>query len=119
MEDEYGALLHNHTWVFVPSSSSPHFVQCKWVFRTKFKADRSLDKYKARLVVKGFQKTLGIDYFEAFSFVVKASTIWIVFTLAISRGWDIQEIDINNAFLNRDLGEEVFMTQPEGFFLSF
>ena len=74
-----------------------------------------MDKYKARLVAKGFQQTPGVDFSETFSLVVKASAIRIVFTLAVSRGWDIQQIDINNAFLNGDLDEEVFMSQPDGF----
>ena len=90
-------------------------VQCKWVFRTKLKADGSLDKHKARLVAKGFQQTPGVDFFETFSPVVKASTICIIFILAVSKGWGIQQIDINNAFLNGDLHEEVFMSQPDGF----
>ena len=115
MEDEYQALMRNSTWDLVPNTGDLHVVQCKWVFRTKFKADGSLDKYKARLVAKGFQQTPGIDFSETFSPVVKAPVIRIVFTLAISNGWDIQHIDINNAFLNGDLQEAVFMFQPEGF----
>ena len=59
------------------------------MFRTKLKVDGSLDKYKARLVAKGFQQTPGVDFFDTFSLVVKASTIRIVFTLAVSRGLDI------------------------------
>ena len=47
--------------------------------------------------------------------MVKASTIRIVFTLVVTHGWNIQQIDINNAFFNGDLQEEVFMVQPEGF----
>ena len=74
-----------------------------------------MDKHKARLVAKGFQQTPGVDFFETFSPVVKASTIRIIFTLAVSRGWEIQQIDINNAFLNGNLHEEVFMSQPDGF----
>ena len=115
MTDEFQALLRNQTWSLVPPSSAQRVVQCKWVFRTKLKADGSLDKYKARLVAKGFQQTPGVDFFETFSPVVKASTIRIIFTLAVSRGWDIQQIDINNAFLNGDLHEEVFMSQSDGF----
>ena len=56
-----------------------------------------------------------MDFFETFSPVVKASTIRIIFILAVSKGWDIQQIDINNSFLNEDLHEEVFMSQPDGF----
>ena len=84
-------------------------------FRTKFKANGSLDKYKERLVAKGFQQIPGVDFFETFSSVAKASTIRIVFTLAVSKGWNIQHIDVSNAFLNRELHEDVFMTQPKGF----
>ena len=58
------------TWV--PNTDVPRVVQCKWVFRTKFKADGSLDKYKARLVAKGFQQTTGMEFSETFSPVVKA-----------------------------------------------
>ena len=115
IEAEYQALVNNHTWDLVPNTDGLRVVQCKWVFRTKLKADGSLDKYKARLVAKGFQRTPGVDFSETFSPVVKASTIRVVFTLAVSRGWGIQQIDINNAFLNGDLQEEVFMVQPEGF----
>ena len=109
MEEEYNALVRNNTWDLVPYTDASHIVQCKWVFRTKLKSNGSLDKYKARLVAKGFQ---------TFSPVIKASTIRIVLTIAVSRGWDIQQIDINNAFLNGILQEEVFMFQLEGFFYS-
>ena len=115
MEEEYQALLRNHTWELISSSMAAHVVQCKWVCLTKFRADGSLDKYKARLVAKGFQQTPGIDFFETFSPVIKASTVRIIFTLAISRGWYIQQIDVNNAFLNGDLEEDVYISQPEGF----
>ena len=85
------------------------------MFRTKFRADGSLEKYKARLVAKGFQQNPRLDLFETFSPVIKASTIRIIFTMAVSRGWEIQQIDINNAFLNGEFQEDVYMTQPQGF----
>ena len=56
-----------------------------------------------------------MDYFETFSPVVKHATIRLVFTLAITHHWDIQHIDVNNAFLNGDLEETVYMAQPKGF----
>ena len=60
-------------------------------------------------------QTLGLDYFETFSPVMKASTIRIVFAIAISFQWPLKQLDIQNAFMNGDLGEQVFMTQPHGF----
>ena len=54
MEAKYNALVNNQTWEMVPHSAALRIVQCKWVFRTKLKANGSLEKYKARLVAKGF-----------------------------------------------------------------
>ena len=64
MNNEYQALICNHTWDLVPNSNATRVVQCKWVFRTKLKFDGSLDKYKAKLVAKGIQQTLGVDFSE-------------------------------------------------------
>lgn len=87
-----------------------NIVYCKWVFRTKFKANGSLDKFKAQLVGKDFQQIPGIDFLAIFSPMVKASTIRVIFAFVVTYGWDIQQVDINNAFLNGDLQEAVFMT---------
>ena len=65
--------------------------------------------------MKGFQQKTGIDFIETFSLMFKASTIRIIFTLVVTRGWYIQQVDINDAFLNGDLQEEVFMNQPDDF----
>ena len=92
-----------------------HIVQNKWIFKTKLKADGSLAKFKARLIAKGFQQHVGVDFAGTFSPVVKASTIRIIFTIVVAYNWDIQQVDINNAFLNGILHEDVYMCQPEGF----
>jgi len=92
-----------------------NLIGCKWVFRTKYKADGSILKHKACLVAKGFLQTPGIDYLETFSPVVKAPIIRVLFALAVHFGWDIQQVDINNVFLNGELVEDVYMTQPTGF----
>ncbi|KAH9711302.1 retrovirus-related pol polyprotein from transposon RE1 [Citrus sinensis] len=115
MQAEYDALMDNKTWILVPASQATKIVGCKWVFRIKYNADGSVSKYKARLVAKGFHQTPGIDYFETFSPVVKQSTVRIILSLAVMKGWKIRQIDINNAFLNGELNEDVYMFQPEGF----
>lgn len=115
MEAEYNALIKNDTWALVPYKPDMNLVQNKWIFKIKLKVDGSLDRFKARLVAKGFQQHAGIDYMDTFSPVVKASTIRVIFTLAISYNWSIQHVDVNNAFLNDTLQEQVFMEQPRGF----
>jgi histone deacetylase 1/2 len=114
-ESEYSALMKNETWSLVPLPAHRRPIGCKWVFRIKENPDGSINKYKARLVAKGFSQEPGFDYKETFSPVVKPVTIRIILTLALSFQWDIQQIDINNAFLNGFLQEEVYMAQPPGF----
>lgn len=71
MESEYKAPMQNNTWTLVPYSSDIHVVPNKWVFRTKYKANGSLDKFEARLVAEGFQEMPGVNYSETFSPVIK------------------------------------------------
>lgn len=74
-----------------------------------------MERYKARLVARGFQQNAGVDYFQTFSPVIKPLTLRIIFSLTATKGWNIQQIDINNAFLNGLLKETVYIHQPEGF----
>lgn len=115
MSAEISALLQNQTWSLVPSTIAHNVVGCKWVYRIKRKPDGSIDRHKARLVAKGFHQQPGVDYFETFSPVVKPTTIRTVLSLAVSRGWPIHQLDVNNAFLNGFLSEPVYMSQPPGF----
>lgn len=85
------------------------------VFRINENPDRTINKYKARLVAKGFHQRQGCDYSKTFSPVVKPVKVRIILTLAISNQWAIQQIDVNNAFLNGYPVEDVYMAQPLGF----
>ncbi|KAH9698856.1 retrovirus-related pol polyprotein from transposon RE1 [Citrus sinensis] len=115
MQLEFDALTSNNTWTLVPVTSQHKLVGCKWVFRTKYNTDGTISKHKARLVAKGFHQTAWVDYKETFSPVVKSSTVRTILSLAVMKGWKVRQIDINNAFLNRDISEDIYMTQPEGF----
>jgi hypothetical protein len=85
MQDEFSALLANHTWDLVQRPPRSNVVTGKWVFKHKFKADGSLERYKARWVLRGFTQCPGIDYDETFSPVVKPATVRTVLSLTVSR----------------------------------
>ncbi|RVW89378.1 Retrovirus-related Pol polyprotein from transposon RE1 [Vitis vinifera] len=115
MQTEIAALHKNQTWDLVDPPKDVNIIGCKWVYKLKYKSDGSVDRYKARLVARGFNQTFGLDYFETFSPVVKAATIRIVLTITLSYRWELRQLDVQNAFLNGDLVEQVYMAQPPGF----
>jgi hypothetical protein len=81
------------------------------MYKIRRKVDDSLDCYKERLVAKEFKQQYEIDYEETFSPVVKSATIRIILSLAVSKGWLIRQLDVQNAFLE----EDVYMRQPPGY----
>ena len=115
MEEEYMDLQKNKTWHLVPLRQGKNLIDCKWVDRIKRKSDGSIDRYKARLVAKGFKQRYDIDYEDTFTPVVKAATIRLVLSIAVSRGWSLRQLDVQNAFLRGVLEEEVYMKQSPGF----
>lgn len=99
MSEEDDALVKNGTCVLVPPDRNQNLVGCKWIFRTKRKSDGFVDMFKARLVAKGFHQRPGIDYKDTFSPIVKPTIVRIVLSIAVSRGWSLRKLDVNNAFL--------------------
>jgi hypothetical protein len=116
MEQEYHALLQNETWTLVPPPPRVNVIDSKWVFKVKKHSDGSIEHYKARLVARGFQQHYGLDYEDTFSPVVKPTTIRLLLSIAVTRGWSLRQLDVQNAFLHGLLEEEVYMRQPPGFF---
>ena len=87
----------------------------KWVFKRKRKVDGSIEKYKARLVIKGYKQTEGLDYFDTYSSVTKINSIRMVLAIAALRNLEVHQMDVKTAFLNGDLDEEIYMEQHGGF----
>jgi hypothetical protein len=115
MEDEYGALMSNGIWELVSRPRNSNVVTDKWIFTHKLHADGSFDRYKARWVLRGFTQRPGVDYDETFNPVGKLATVRTVLSIAVSRDWTIQQLDMKNAFLHDTLTETVYCSQPTGF----
>jgi histone deacetylase 1/2 len=90
MDDEFSALQRNKTWRLVPPGKGRNVIDSKWVFKIKRKADDTIDRCKARLVAKGYKQRYGIDYEDTFSPVVKAATIRLILSIAMSNGWSLR-----------------------------
>lgn len=112
---EFDAALRNHTWDLVPAEEATNVIGNRWLFRTKFNPDGTVDKLKSRLVAKGNHQRPGIDYHETFSPVIKSPTIRLLLGQATKYNWPVKQLDINNAFLQGTLTETVYMKQPSGF----
>ncbi|XP_021815103.1 uncharacterized protein LOC110757711 [Prunus avium] len=109
MADEFNALLRAGTWTLVPRTPTMNVLPNKWVFRVKRNSDGTIQRYKARLVANGFHQQPGLDYGETFSPVVNHSTIRLILALSVQFSWPVRQLDVQNAFLQGSLDEEVYM----------
>ena len=117
INDEMDSLISNNTWKLVDLPPGCKTIGCKWVLRKKLKPDRTIEKFKTRLVAKGFKQKEDIDFFFTFSPVTKITSIRLLIAIAVIYNLMIHQIDVKTTFLNGDLEEEICMDQPEGFVL--
>jgi hypothetical protein len=94
---------------------SVNIVSSKWVFNIKKNLDGSIDRFKARLVARGFSQKYGVDYFDTFSPVLNKETFRFLLCIAAHCDYSIQTMDVSTAFLNGSLDTDIFMEIPEGF----
>jgi ribonuclease HI len=113
-DKELQSIIDNGCFEEVILPAGKKAIDGKWVFKTKTGANGEIIKYKARLVVRGFQQVEGVDYFETYAPVVKFDSLRLIIALAARDNLFMHQLDVETAFLNGELEEEVFMQIPEG-----
>jgi hypothetical protein len=111
---EIKAHLENGTWELARLPRGKRAIGSRWVFKIKRKADGSIDKYKGRIVAKGYAQREGVDYTETFAPTARFGALRTVIALAAMEDWELESVDISTAFLNGDIDAEVYMHKPEG-----
>jgi hypothetical protein len=112
MFEELNALSKTYTWDLVDLPLGKTAVECRWVYKITTKSYGSVDRYKARLMEKGFNQEYGIDYEKTFKLVAYLTSILPLLAMAYGHRWDLFQMDVKNTFINGDLSEEVYMQPP-------
>ncbi|GFR45348.1 hypothetical protein Agub_g6717, partial [Astrephomene gubernaculifera] len=112
---EIASLHANGTWRLEKPPAGARVLPVRWVLTIKRRADNSIERFKARLVVKGYMQREGIDFNEVFAPTGKQSTLRALLAKVAAEGLQLHHVDIKTAFLNGELEEEVYTDQPPGF----
>ncbi|GJR01277.1 retrovirus-related pol polyprotein from transposon TNT 1-94 [Tanacetum coccineum] len=115
MNKELQALEDNETWVLTSLPPNHKAISSKWVFKTKYNLDGTVERLKARLVIRGFDQKEGTNYKHKFSPFTKAATVRVLIAIATAKDWPMHQLDVNNAFLYGYVEEEIYMKPPEGY----
>jgi hypothetical protein len=115
MQKEMDSLERNKTWDLVELPKDMKVVGCKWVYKLKNGVDYKIQRYKERLVEKGYSPREGIDFHEIFSPVAKLVSICVVLALVALLDIELEHLEVKTTFLHGDLDEEIYMEQPKGF----
>jgi hypothetical protein len=116
MRAELASLMKTNTFQFVPVGErlKQRPVSSKWVYKIKRKSDGTVERYKARLVARGFTQRPGVDFRETFAPVARMTSIRTLLSVACKDDMNLTHLDVDTAFLNGELDEEIFMQLPEG-----
>jgi len=115
MQEKVEALHKNKIWSLVELPKGRKAIGCKWVYKIKCDSNDQVERYRAKLVVKGYAQKEGIDFSEIFSPVARLTTIRVVLALCAAFDLHLEQLDVKTAFLHGELEEEIYMLQPEGF----
>ncbi|KAL0410471.1 UNVERIFIED_CONTAM: Retrovirus-related Pol polyprotein from transposon TNT 1-94 [Sesamum latifolium] len=115
MKEKIASMDKNQVWELTKLPEGAKTVGCKWVYKTKRDPSGRIERYKARLVAKGYTQKEGIDCRETFSPVSKNDSFRVIMALVAHFDLELYQMDVKTAFLNGDLEDKVYMSQPEGF----
>jgi hypothetical protein len=114
MQDEMKSISTNKVWDLEEIPKRGKTVCCKWVYKTKCDSRGNVERYKVRLMAKGFTQREGIDNNEIFSSVSCKDSFRIIMTLVAYYDLELHQIDVKTTFLKGDLYENIYMAQPKG-----
>lgn len=114
MNSELEELAINGTWKLVDLPPNVTPIGSRWVYKIKHKVDDTIERYKTRLVTKGYSQIEGMYFFDTFSPVAKMSTIRVLLVISSIKNWNLHQLNVNNAFLHGDLEEDAYMSVPQG-----
>lgn len=115
MNLELEALELNNTWEVTFLPPQKHIIGCKWIFKTKFNPNGTVDRHKARLVVLGNKQQYGIDFAETFAPVANLTTVRTLLVVATMQNWHTCQMVVSNAFLHGELLDTIYMKLPAGY----
>lgn len=115
MKNEIKALEDNGTWKLTTLPPGKHAIESKWVYKVKFKPNSEVERFKARLVARGFTQIKGEDFHETFAHIAKLVTLRTLLAISATKQWEIHQLNVNKAFLHGDLNEKIYMKIPQGF----
>lgn len=116
MNLELEALEQNGTWEVTELPPNKTAIACKWIYKSKYNPDGTLERHKSRLVVLGCRQKPGIDYDQTFALVEKLTTVRTLLVVASIQNWETCQMDMANAFLHGELQEDAYMKMPQGYF---
>ncbi|GJU81359.1 retrovirus-related pol polyprotein from transposon TNT 1-94 [Tanacetum coccineum] len=115
MQEEIHEFDRLDVWELVPPPDCAMIIALKWIYKVKLDEYGDVLKNKARLVAKGYRQEEGLDFEESFAPVARLEAIRIFIANAASKNMTVYQMDVKTAFLNGELKEEVYVSQPEGF----
>ena len=115
MNEMYKSMQDNQVWDLIPLPEGKMPISCKCMFKTKKDLEGNMERYKTRLVAKGFTQRKGINFTETFSLVSSKDSFRTIMALVAHFDLELHQMDFKTAFLNGDIDETIYMVQLENF----